>query len=50
MLDDSYEAVGNDSRTDLNAYRIFSRSPESLDLKMLLQPFVKKFNLPSVLV
>ena len=50
MLDNRHKAVGNDGCTNLNAYCIFSCSPELLDFEMLLQPFVKKFNLPSVFI
>ena len=50
VLNDSDEAIGDDGNMYLYAYCILSLSPELLDFEMLLQPFVKKFNLLSVFI
>ena len=39
MLDDGNEAVCDNGGMYLDSYSIFRLSPESLDLKMLLDPF-----------
>ena len=48
VLDDSDETVCDDGNMYLNAHRIIAFSPERLDPEMLLNPFKKQFDLPSV--
>jgi len=50
MLDDGNEAVGDNCNVYLNSDSILGLSPESLDLKMLLNPLEEKLDLPSVFV
>ena len=50
MLNDTDETVGDDGNMDLNTYRIVALSPERLDLKVLLDPFEKQFDLPPVFI
>ena len=50
MLDNRHKAVGDDGCTYLYSNSILCIAPEFLDFKVLLQPFVKKFNLPSVFI
>ena len=50
MLYNRHKAVGYDGHAYLDAHCVLCRSPEPLDLEMLLQPLVEKLNLPPVLV
>ena len=50
MFDNCNETVGDDCNVYLYAHGIFRLSPETLDLKMLLDPFKEQLHLPSVLV
>lgn len=50
MLDNRHQTVSYDGHAYLDANCIFSRTPELLDLEMLLHPLVEEFNLPSVFV
>lgn len=50
MLDNGHKTVGNDCSTDLNPDGILRNTPELFDLQMLLQPFMEKLYLPSVLI
>ena len=50
VLDDGYEAVGDDSHVYLYADCIFGFSPETLDLEMLFNPFKKQLHLPPVFI
>ena len=50
VLNDSDETVGDDCNMDLNTYRIVGLSPERLDLEVLLNPFEKQLDLPSVFI
>ena len=49
MLNDSNEAVGDDGHVYLYADSIFRLSPETFDLKMLLNPFEEQFHLPPII-
>lgn len=50
VFDDSNEAVGDDGNVYLYTHCILGLSPESFDLKMLLDPFEKQLHLPPILV
>ena len=50
VLDDGNEAVGDNGNVNLYAHSVFGFSPETLDLKMLFDPFEKQFHLPSVFI
>ncbi len=50
MFNDGYETVRDDGNMYLYPDCIFRFSPKGFDTKMLLDPFEKQFNLPSVAV
>ena len=50
MSNNCDETVGDDSDVYLNSNRILRFSPKGLDPEVLLNPFEKQFNLPSVAV
>ena len=50
VLNDSHEAVCDDGHMYLDAYRILGLAPKGLDFEMLLDPFEKEFDLPSISV
>ena len=50
MLNDGNEAIGDNCDMYLYADGILAFSPESLDLKMLLDPLEEQLHLPSVLI
>lgn len=50
MFNDGDEAVCNDGDMYLNSYGIFRCTPEGFDSKVLLNPFKKQLNLPSISV
>ena len=50
VFDDSDKAVCDDGHVNLNAYRVETFSPKSLDSEMLLNPFKEQLDLPSVFI
>ena len=50
MLDDCNEAISDDCNMYLYAHSILRLTPETLDLKMLLDPLEKQLHLPPILV
>lgn len=50
MLNDGHQTVGTYSRVNLNTYCVLCRTPKLFNLQMLLEPFEKELNLPSVLI
>jgi hypothetical protein len=50
VLNDPDETVCDDGNMDLNSHGIVTLSPERLDLEVLLDPFEKQLDLPSVFI
>lgn len=50
MLYNGYKAIGYNGNMNLNSYKIFRGPPECFHLEMLLYPFKKELDLPTISV
>ena len=50
VMNYGYQTIRRDGGIDLDADGVFGRSPEPLDVEVLLHPFEEQLDLPAVLV